>query len=397
MARKPMDFPAGIDLHHGSLRLRFTWQGSRRGETLPYPPTPAGIKAASQLRDKVEGLIRLGLLDDDKYAELFPSSTAVVGGTPTFTEYAQLWLDSREITPGTRLNYKGCLNLYWVPHLALVRIDLITTTLLRKIISSTKWSSPGVKRNALVRISTILRSAMLDGLIAKNPAEALELPKRNRREVDPFTQDEANQIIAKLYEGDFWPSSIYAAYFEFVFWTGMRLSEALALRWDAVDFAKRTAHVCRTVALGEVVERTKTGDDRFVLLNGRALHALEFAKAYRDRRIKGKGRVTEFPYIFPPSKGAEFVQQTSDLHNQWRPTLKALGIRYRPPYNCRHTYATMCLMSGMNVGFIAQQLGHSVQMLLSTYARWINSSNDWQELEKLVIGPRLVPGDKPPL
>ncbi|VXC37587.1 hypothetical protein PSEUDO8Z_100276 [Pseudomonas sp. 8Z] len=40
-------------------------------------------------------------------------------------------------------------------------------------------------------------------------------------------------------------------------------------------------------------------------------------------------------------------------------------------------------MSGLNPAFIAQQLGHSVQMLLSTYARWINSSSGWGELEKL--------------
>lgn len=44
-------------------------------------------------------------------------------------------------------------------------------------------------------------------------------------------------------------------------------------------------------------------------------------------------------------------------------------------------------MSGMNPAFIAQQLGHSVQMLLSTYARWINSSTDWHELDKLETGP----------
>ena len=48
-------------------------------------------------------------------------------------------------------------------------------------------------------------------------------------------------------------------------------------------------------------------------------------------------------------------------------------------------------MSGLNPAFIAQQLGHSVQMLLSTHARWIDSSNDWQELEKLQIGPKMVP------
>lgn len=100
--------------------------------------------------------------------------------------------------------------------------------------------------------------------------------------------------------------------------------------------------------------------------------------------------MTETPYIFPHSKNGEYVKQTSDLHHQWRPILKELGIRYRRPYNCRHTYATICLMSGLNPAFIAQQLGHSVQMLLSTYARWINSANDWQELEKLKIGPKLV-------
>ena len=78
------------------------------------------------------------------------------------------------------------------------------------------------------------------------------------------------------------------------------------------------------------------------------------------------------------------------MHHQWRPTLTTQGVRYRPPYNCRHTYATIRLMSGMNPAFISQQLGHSVQMLLSTYARWINSNSDWSELEKLNIGIKSV-------
>jgi len=43
----------------------------------------------------------------------------------------------------------------------------------------------------------------------------------------------------------------------------------------------------------------------------------------------------------------------------------------------------MCLMAGMNPAFIANQLGHSVQMLLSTYAKWLNSNSDWAEMQKL--------------
>lgn len=391
MARKSVGLPAGMDLHHGSIRIRFMWNGSRRSETLPYPATQKGIKSASQVVDQVKGLIKLGLLDDDKYAELFPSSSNVAGGKINFGEYAQLWLDSREVVAGTKGNYKGALNRYWMPGLALVRIDLITTTLLRRVMASKEWKSRGVKRNAISKLSTILNSAVSEELIPKNPAAILELPKRIKKEIDPFTLDEANQIIAKMYEHSHWPSTIYAAFFEFVFFTGMRLSEALAMRWDAVDEEKKTAHVCRGIALGEVVERTKTGGDRFVLLNDRAMHALQFAREYAERRKKGKGKVLETPFIFPPSKNSEYVKQTSDLHKQWIPTLKALNIRRRPPYNCRHTYATICIMSGMNPAFISQQLGHSVQMLLSTYARWINSSSDWSEMEKLQIGPKLVP------
>lgn len=52
----------------------------------------------------------------------------------------------------------------------------------------------------------------------------------------------------------------------------------------------------------------------------------------------------------------------------WRPSHKRLGIRWRKPYNCRHTYATVALMAGVAPAYIAAQLGHSVKMLLEKYA-----------------------------
>lgn len=53
----------------------------------------------------------------------------------------------------------------------------------------------------------------------------------------------------------------------------------------------------------------------------------------------------------------------------------------------------MCLMAGMNPAFIADQLGHSIQVLLTTYAKWLSSTTDWSEvgkLEKTMIGTKLV-------
>lgn len=389
MARIPMGLPAGVEVRGDTLRIRFTWNGKRHSETLTLPPTKAGIAAASRLRDQVKDYIKHGLLDERRYAELFPGSAYAPAGQ-TFCQYAQLWLDSRAIAGGTRKNYVSALNTYWMRHLGFTPLAAVTPSLLRQIVAEIEWSSDGVKRNALTKLGTILSSAVADGLLPRNPAESIELPAKLKKAIDPFRQDEADRIIARLYEAEHWPSRIYAAFFEFCFYTGVRLSEGLALRWDAVDLGKRTAHICRTVALGVVEERTKTGADRVILLNDRAMHALEYARQYAERRAAGDGRIKEFPYCFPPSKNAEFVQQTSDLHHQWRPTLKALGVRYRPPYNCRHTYATMCLMAGMTPAFIAKQLGHSVQMLLSTYAHWISGESDWAELAKLQTAPKVA-------
>ncbi|RJG13472.1 hypothetical protein D3879_09560 [Pseudomonas cavernicola] len=173
----------------------------------------------------------------------------------------------------------------------------------------------------------------------------------------------------------------------------MRPSEIAALRWDEVDKAKRVAHVCRIVVDHKVQKRAKTKTNRLVMLNSRALHALDEAKAVASIRAKQRRSFPQSPYVFPLTKNFEFIQQANVTDKHFKIALEGLGIRARPQYNCRHTYATMCLMVGMTPAFIATQLGHSVQMALSTYARWMNSSIDWTEIGKLeqsLTGTKLV-------
>ncbi|PWE41370.1 tyrosine-type recombinase/integrase [Pseudomonas prosekii] len=402
MARKPMGLPTGVEFAGQSVRIRFTWNGQRRCETLPYPQTPKGIKAASDLRANVTSLIKHGVLDDQRYTELFPNSIyATYSATPRFGEYSQEWLNSREVVAGTRKNYLASLNLYWMPFLALLPIDSITSVMLRKIVGDIDWKSPGVKRSAIQRLTTVFGTAVKDGLINRNPVESIELPTKTRKPIDPFTVAEADAIIDHLYKTLTHSMRIYAAYFEFAFYTGMRPSEMAALRWDEVDKEQRLVNVCRIVADYKIEERTKTRNGRQVMLNSRALHAIAEAKGVAQQRVtQSRRKQGESPFVFPPTKNFEFIQQSSVTDKHFQAALTDLGIRARRQYNCRHTYATMCLMSGMNPAFIATQLGHSVQMLLSTYARWINSSTDWSELgklEKSLIGTKLVRTETVPL
>ena len=334
-------------------------------------------------------------MDDKRYAELFPDSKyASYSSTPLFGEYAQAWLSGREVVPGTLKNYRISLNLYWMPHLALVPIDQVTSVMLRKIVGSTEWKSPAVKRSAIQRLGTMLETAVMDGLINRNPIRSIELPARTKKAVDPFTIEEADRIIAYLYQELTGTMRIYAAYFEFAFYTGMRPGEIAALRWDEVDEEAKVANVCRIVVDYKIEERTKTREARRVMLNSRALNAIDAAREVAELRAKQSRRTHKnSPYVFPPTKNFEFIQQASTSDKHFKAALVALGIRARRQYNCRHTCATMCLMAGMNLGFIANQLGHSVQMLLSTYAKWINSSEDWSEVGKLeqsLTGTKLV-------
>ncbi|WP_336509781.1 phage integrase central domain-containing protein [Stutzerimonas stutzeri] len=247
-----------------SIRIRFTWKGAeppRRCETLGFPQTPKGITAAASLRSQVVQLIKHNALTDDKYSELFPNSKySTARRTPTFAEYTQVWLDTREIVAGTRRNYKNVLNLYWMPHLALKPISAITPFELRRIVADTQWTSATTKRAALVRIRSVLASATEDGWLEKNPARGIDLPRKNKREIDPFTRDEAERIIAHLYETLCGRRvEIYAAYMEFAFFTGMRPGEIRALREEEIDTTQRIARVCRIVVDGALPSASRTG------------------------------------------------------------------------------------------------------------------------------------------
>ena len=395
MARKPMGMPPGVELRNGAIRIRFTWDGNRCSETLPYPPNQTGIASASRLRDQVISLTKLGLLDEAKYTEIFPNSTRATGEIgSTFGEYAQTWLDSREIVEGTKKNYRLALNNWWMPKLAVTPLASITTPLMRKLLAELPWTTSQVKSSCMSKIRTIFNSAVNDGLILKNPMSGLDLPKKPNKSINPFTQEEADKVIQHLYNQEEWQMQIYGAYFEFAFYSGMRLSEITALKWEEIDFKKKTAFVCRIIAERKVEERTKTGATRYVLLNARALQALEFAKQYIEKRKKSAHGIKEFPFCFPPAQGGAYIRCTGALGRGWKERLVALGISHKPPYNTRHTYATICLMSGMTPAFIAHQLGHSTEMLLNTYTKWMSNEDDWDQMAKLNIAPKLPQGKK---
>ena len=68
----------------------------------------------------------------------------------------------------------------------------------------------------------------------------------------------------------------------------------------------------------------------------------------------------------------------------WQHAIKIAGVRYRKPYNTRHTFATLNLMAGANPMWVARQMGHStMKMLLENYSRWIDLADKQREKSKI--------------
>ncbi|WP_234192195.1 hypothetical protein [Pseudacidovorax sp. NFM-22] len=59
----------------------------------------------------------------------------------------------------------------------------------------------------------------------------------------------------------------------------------------------------------------------------------------------------------------------------WLHALQAAGVRYCPPKECRDTSVTLALMAGANPVWVAMQHGHSVQVMMRDYAKWIPSAD----------------------
>lgn len=377
----------GVESRDNSIRIHFTYQGEARKETLktegvPMAPNPRNLSYAAKLVAQIREKIEHGSF---VYADYFPASkTATTGQGVTVAERLQLWLEVQtDKESSTVKGYKAAVK-FWKSTIGDRPVKaLMHSEILKALSTKPAWTGK-TRNNKTSVLRMALQLAMLDGVIAVNPIEGLESATHQRPDPDPFSIEEAESIIAALTKVD--PQ--VARYFGFKFYTGLRTSESLALRWESIDFRTKLLAVSQAVVLGEHKDRTKTNTVRHVQLNSRALGFLQEQKAATFLLPGG--------WIFPDPRTKErWTDDEPPRELYWRPCLKRLGMRYRSPYETRHTYATMMLMAGMKPGFAAKQMGHSVEMFLRLYARWIDGGQDVVEMgkmEALIAPPQVKKG-----
>lgn len=365
---------AGCQPRGASIRITFAWHGRRYQETLRLEPTAANLKSASRLRGEILRKIEIGSFN---YAEYFPDSkhTHQFGKTPpTFEKLAESWLASAEIEKSTREGYQKILNRYWLPAIGKDRIDRISKVQLLDVLATTQ--SRKTRNNVLIPARRVFLLAFQDELITRNPAALIEYVRHQSPPPDPWAPDEMLAILAKL-EKQYGQQA--AAWFGFAFSAGPRTSEQIAMRWSDIDWQARIWRVQRAKVLKEE-KGTKTHRARDHELSDVAMGYLESMKPYTFLRAKRD----EPDYVFlDPVTGRPYNDDKPPRERYWRPTIKALGFRYREPYTTRDTYITGAIMAGRNPTWVSRQVGNSPAILFKHYARWIEQADGSRQRDAL--------------
>ena len=152
--------------------------------------------------------------------------------------------------------------------------------------------------------------------------------------IDPFDRDEINAILDKA------ERQIKNLY-QFAFFTGLKPSELMGLGWRDVDWIHGQIRVEETI-----VDKRRKGPKtdsgyREVSLLPPAETALVNQKQYTY--LEGK------QVFHNPRTGNAWETSQQLRRTAWALLLKRAGVRYRNPYQTRHTYASMILSKGESV------------------------------------------------
>jgi integrase len=234
--------------------------------------------------------------------------------------------------------------------------------------------TPNAAKRVLTYLAACCKWAVISGLVKDNPftgmSEDIKLPKHDSDAIDPFTRVEMN-IIIKAFE-DIRPH--YAPFVKFLFWTGCRTGEAIALQWQHINSD------CTQITFSEsydsqlnIRKGTKTGKSRKFPCNSQVRELLLSIKPFKPDSEQSVftsptgGIISNTRFSTQVWKGG--IISHKNYNGVIQGLLDAGKIeRYRCPYNTRHTFITLMLSEGLTVSTVAKLVGNSPEIILRHYA-----------------------------
>jgi integrase len=295
----------------------------------------------------------------------------------TVAQYMDRWLeDSARGDLGHRAyhNYKLQIRRHISPAFGRLKLSKLTAAHIQSLYAAKLRD--GLKPSSVRYIHAVLHRALEQAvrfnLIPFNPAARVDPPKIRQEEITPLDAEQARKFLHAA-RGD-----RFEALYVLSLTTGLRMGEALGLRWSDVDLDAGTLRVNRQVQRmrgggGLVFSEPKNASRRTLELPQRAVEAL---RSHRKKQAEEKLRTADYAdsgLVFATGKGTPIDAQNI-INRFFKPLLKRAELPDIRWHDLRHTYATLLLARGTHPTYVQKSLGHaSVQLTLDRYSHWMPS------------------------
>lgn len=282
---------------------------------------------------------------------------------PTLNEYKVTSFSMNEFNRchNTQYDYKISYDKHISTNLGHMKLDKIKASDIKLWQSKlAKIVSPRRVRNIRAVLSGILKDAMADELISKNPLSLVKTIKTEKVEIFPFSIDEISLILNNS-------NGQNKNFFALGFFSGLRSGEMVGLKWSDINFFKSEITIRRSRKMG-IDGKTKTS------ASNRTIDILDALLPYLKEQYKLTS--AKDSYVFLNAQGKPLYDIKRIRETSWKKTLKSCSLRYRPIYHTRHTFATIMLENSEDILWVSNMLGHTDSSItLSKYAHYIKKKD----------------------
>ena len=292
----------------------------------------------------------------------------------TLGEWLDLWIEEyapATSRPSTLQGYRMYTRNYVKPYLGKKRITSLRTEDFQKLYGKLRESGRihehpeyghSLSDSTVARIHSMLRLAMQsekqERLIPVNPTANAVPPKPGSRQMKILNDEQLDKFMAAIKSDPAWYAFFYTE-----MTTGLRRGEICGLRWDDFDEKEGTLKVRRSIHMEKggrlVAGETKTGTGKRTIILPEST-----ANLLRERK-----RGSYSAWIFPNLTFPEKPLSPNSAYYQLKKILKVAGLPDIRFHDCRHTFSSHALASGVDPKTLSGILGHTnASFTLDTYA-----------------------------
>ena len=297
-----------------------------------------------------------------------PEEPKVMNGDILFADYMEKWLDiiKSSVAVPTFASYSTTVKKIVAPYFREKEVTLKNLTA-KDIQEFYLRELERVSASSVIHyhanIHKALKYAVKIDLIDVNPADKVERPKKDRYVGSFYDADEVNALFeaAKGTKLEF--PILFGAFY------GLRRSEAIGLKWDAIDFDQNTITIRHTVTSCDLdgtrilvaADTTKTKSSMRTLplvpfMRERLLALKEEQK--ENRRLCGRGYIKDYVDYVCVNEIGDLIKPHY-VTESFPKLLKANGLRPVRYHDLRHSCASLLLANGVPMKQIQEWLGHS--------------------------------------